>query len=529
MTLDTSLGAVCALFFVCLFVTVALTPIVMRLARRIDAVDRGGYRKVFQGEMPLLGGLAFAVPLVFSCLAIGILGHVIVRNWEWVWRNHRDSFDLLFTLASYRRECLTLAAGGIAIVVLGVLDDMKSLRARWKLLGQVVVALFVCLSGFALTSVTIPFVGTLNLGIGLGGILTVLWVVGLINAFNLIDGIDGLASGIALVGTCALVVLGVVQGNEFVTFVGAALAGCLTAFLFYNFPPARIFLGDTGSMFIGYTLAMMALIGAQKSETAMIILAPMLALSLPIFETLISMTRRYVGGVPVFAGDNLHTHHRLLRMGYSQPGVVLTLCGTGLLFAIAAIMSALIPENSKWVWFPYALYIGSLVNIAWLAGYLRPTNVRSLIERRHRNKVYQAFRKYAALRIHTGVRSGEAKPLLELCRCELGLRYIAVCVHDREQLIVSPSGSSRDEDWPSYDEVRIKSSDKKDVLVCYEFKHPPDQNLRHDVSLCLAGIFDSVRLERFCDARDTVETPVSTEEHPTVVRFKPGSKRGANE
>jgi len=486
---------ICVLFFGCLTATAALIPAVMRFARKIDAVDRGGYRKVFQGTMPLLGGLGIAVPLIVLGLAAGTAGHVIVGNWKWVYIHHKESFDLLFSFAGSRSKCITLAIGGIAVVVLGLTDDITGLRARWKLLGQIAIALFVCLSGYALTTVAIPFIGNVNFGVGLGGLLTILWVVGLINAFNLIDGVDGLAAGIALVGVGALVALSIIQENTFVTFTGAAIAGSLLAFLLYNFPPAKIFLGDTGSMFLGYTLATMSLMGAQKSEAAAIIFAPMLALSLPVFETLISVLRRYLRGVPLFAGDDRHTHHRLLSKGYSQPRVVLTLCTAALFLAAAAVMSALIPENSTWAWCSYALYGGTLAYITWLAGYLRPATFKRTFERREHNRIFQALGQYAALSLRADGQSGKTSLLLELCRHELGLRHIEVRMKSGVRLMVSTDGMKHDRTQASKEEMLVKSSDGRDILIWYEFERTPDDSRRQDVSLCLAGIFDQMVID----------------------------------
>lgn len=529
MTPEVLTHATWGLFLGCLLLTAALTPLAMRFARWVGAVDRGGYRKVYRGEMPLLGGLGVALPLVTLSLTAGISGHLIVHHWKWLWRNHREWFDLLFTLASNRGAWLTLAVGGVAIVVLGVIDDTKGMRARYKLLGQVAVALYVCLSGHALRTVAVPFLGVLDLGYVPGLLLTMFWVVGLINAFNLIDGIDGLATGIAFVGAAALVILSLIQENYYTTLVGAALAGSLLAFLFYNFPPARIFLGDTGSMFLGYALAMMSLMGSQKSEAAVIVFAPMLALSLPVFETLVSILRRYIGGVPVFAGDNLHTHHRLLRKGYSQPRVVLTLCGMGAILAAAAILSALIPEQSRWAWSPYALYFATLINIAWLAGYLRPTTLKAVLERRHRNRVFQALGRYAALRLSAGLRSVESSLLLELCRRELGLRHIEVRTPSGDCLVASPEKTDASRPRESAVELLVKSSEGQDVLVCYGFEHAPDAGRRQDVSQCLAGIFDGIRL----DSPDSVEEPAEVRAdrngHVNVVRFDVGSRRSMPE
>lgn len=512
------------LFF--LVITACLTPVVIRFARIIDAVDRGGYRKVFQGEMPLLGGLGLSVPLVTVSLLVGVAGHIILHNWTWIWLHHRQSFDLLYSIAESRDECITLAIGGIAITALGVADDVKGLRARWKLLGQMGVACFVCLSGFAITEVKTPFMGEVGLGIALGTFLTIFWIVGLINAFNLIDGIDGLASGIALVGTGAIAVLGIIQDNMFVAICGAALAGSLVAFLFFNFPPAKVFLGDTGSMFIGYILGMLTLTGAQKSETAVIIFAPLLALSLPIFETTVSVVRRYISGVPLFSGDSLHTHHRLLRKGYSQPGVVLTLCGTGLLLATAAIMSALIPEDSRWVWFPYALYLGSLVNVAWLAGYLRPANFEAILERRQRNKVLRAFARYTTLRLRAGLQNAHKEAFVDLCRRELGLHYLELRLEDNLALLVSPCVESDDKTSNLRDEIRVKSSSRQDIWIRYQFEHPPDQSMRQDISLCLASIFDGIVLETIVGTHEAAEELPPNTDQSALLRFDSKKKRG---
>jgi len=483
-------GFLLALFLGCLASTAALVPAVMRFARSIDAVDRGGYRKVFKGEMPLLGGLAIAVPAILLALVVSIAGHFIVRNWQWVWMNHRELFSPLFSLAGSRKQCLTFALGGAAILGLGLADDIKGLPARFKLLGQVVVALIVCFSGLLLQTVSIPFVGSIELGVGIGGLVTAFWVIGLINAFNLIDGIDGLAAGMGFIGAAALAVLSILQENTFVTFAGVALTGGLLGFLPYNFPPAKLFLGDTGSMFIGYALSVISLMGAQKSETAVIVFAPMLALSFPVFETLVSILRRYIRGVPVFVGDNFHTHHRLLRKGYSEPRVVLTLYGTGFLLSVAAVMSAVVPEDSYWSWCPYTLYFGTLLCIAWVAGYLRPTTFKTVLERRYQNRKLQALARYASLCLDVRMH-GKATLLLELCRNELGLLHIDVRMRNGDWFLASPGGPD-DKTKALPEQLLVKSADGQDILISYEFLHSPGPETRQDVSTCLARIFDGL-------------------------------------
>ncbi len=486
---------VAGLFFGCLLATVALIPLVMRFARRIDAVDRGGYRKVFQGAMPLLGGLGVALPLLLLGAGASVVCHLIFWNWDWVLRQFPGYFDFLYSQGVNRNDYVVFTLGGIAILALGLVDDTRGMRARWKLLGQLAVAALVCFSGYSVTRVTIPVVGTLELGIVLGGMLTIGWIIGMINAFNLIDGVDGLASGIALVGVAALVVLGIIQGNVFIIFVGTALAGSLLGFLFYNFPPARIFLGDTGSMFIGYSLAAMSLMGAQKFGAAVILLTPILALSFPIFETLISILRRYLRGVPIFAGDNHHTHHRLLGKGYSQPRVVLTLYGVAACLATAAVLSALIPLNSIWSGVPYALYAGALVYIAWLAGYLRPTAFRTIFERRQKNRLFHALANYAKQCLDNHGRCVERRLLLELCRHELGLRYIDVQLEDGVRLMASDGELPQADQAASSEKLRVKSSDDKDIFIRYAFTEEPSDNYRQDVVACLAGIFDQTVID----------------------------------
>lgn len=495
-----------ALFLGCLVATAALVPLVARVARKVDAVDRGGYRKVFEGAMPLLGGLAVALPLLLLGLISAVAGYLILSNWTMLRLQYPDHFGNLYGFASgYRTDCLILTLGAIGIIAVGLVDDTRGMRARYKLMGQVVVAAFVSFSGYALSSVSLPGIGTVDLGLALGGLVTMLWIVGLINAFNLIDGIDGLASGIAFIGAASLVALSLVQGNAFVTVAGAALAGGLLAFLFFNFPPARMFLGDTGSMFLGYALATLSLVSAQKSEAAVILIAPILALSFPIFETLVSILRRYLRGVPIFMGDNHHTHHRLLSKGYSQPRVVLTLYGVAFCLAAAAITAAVAPEDSLWIGLSYALFAGALAYIAWLAGYLRPTTFRRILERRRQNRVLHAFGAYAALCLNGRGRAVKTDLLLALCRHELGLVYLEVQLESGVTLMTSTDTDHDHSAASPAERLRVKSSDDENIFLLFAYDHPPDDNRRNDVTACLASIFDQMMLDRALHTRATAE------------------------
>ena len=487
-----------ALFLGSLLASFLLVPVVQWFARRVGAVDRGGYRKVFEGAMPLLGGLAVAIPLLALGLGTALAGYTIFEGGQWAWllRNYPEYFDPALDLASHRIQCLILTAGGVGILALGLVDDTRGMRARYKLAGQVAVALFVSTFGFSVSTVSLPLIGTIEFGMPLGVLLTAFWIVGLINAFNLIDGVDGLASGIAFMGAASLVVLSVIQGNVFVTYAGAALAGGLLAFLYYNFPPARIFLGDTGSMFLGYVLAALSLAGALKTEAAVILIAPVLALSFPIFETLVSIIRRYLRGVPIFMGDNHHTHHRLLSKGYSQPRVVLTLYSVAFFLAASAIMAAAAPEGSPWIAGSYALFCGTLVYIAWLAGYLRPTTFRRIAERRRRNRVLHSLSAYAALSLNGSGHAVDCDLLLALCRHELGLVHLELQRERGVSLMASTCEKHPGAAHAPKERLRVKSSDDENLFVLFEYETAPDDNRRNDVNACLATIFDQLMLDR---------------------------------
>jgi UDP-GlcNAc:undecaprenyl-phosphate GlcNAc-1-phosphate transferase len=280
--------------------------------------------------MPLLGGLGIALPFISVCL-LGVAGPT----------------GMLARLEKQKTDLIILAIGSSAILGLGLLDDIRGrLRVRYKLLAQLLVALFVCFSGRAIDTITLPALGRIELGLVLGAALTIFWIVGLTNAFNMIDGVDGLAAGVALISSIALAIISAINGATFVVLLCVALAGSLLAFLLFNFHPARIFLGDTGSMFLGFTLATIALLGSYKATGTIFILVPILAFGFPIFETLVSMLRRLIRGLPIFSPDSMHTHHRLLKRGFTQRQVVVMLYAASFLLLVAAVLSTLIMGKS---------------------------------------------------------------------------------------------------------------------------------------------------------------------------------------
>lgn len=460
------------LFFIAAFgCTVILTPLVIWLARLVGIVEKGDHRRINVKETPLMGGLAIAIPFVVACC----LGFT-------------KSFAVFFH-GIIPQDILILVVGCISITALGVIDDAFYLRARIKLLVQVLIASLIFVSSHTLTHIYVPFIGEVTFSAWIGGTLSIIWIVGLINAFNLIDGIDGLASGVALIAAITLAILGAIVGNVFVMVLFLALGGSLLGFLLFNFHPAKIFLGDTGSMFLGYTIAMLTLMGSYKSEMAVIVLAPLLTLGLPIFETFVSIIRRYLRGIPIFASDSLHTHHRLLSRGYSQRSVVLILYSVSLLLASWAIIDRLL--SPKWGWIPLSLFILTLAWIAWLAGYLRPKSFNKALQRRQHNALLNAFSKYIVMSFNAHRDTSNVQELLlRMCQIELRLKLLRVQTDSGQIIFDTGTVSSGD---PT-EKFKLGMTGGQGVEIMYQFNYAANELEKQDATTCLANIFSQIRI-----------------------------------
>jgi UDP-GlcNAc:undecaprenyl-phosphate GlcNAc-1-phosphate transferase len=328
-------------------VTWIVTPGVIRLARLLGAVDLPGGRRPHAQPTPRIGGLAVFVGFL-SGLAFA----------AWATGNLQSAPDVG---VSWRG--LAIAATGVLLV--GVLDDLRRVAFYWKFAAQLAAAAYVWTCGFRIEIITHPLGGDWELGL-LSLPLTLLWIVGITNAVNLIDGLDGLATGIALITTGAVAVIAFSGGRLGVTAASVALAGALVGFLRFNFNPAQVFLGDSGSMFLGFVLAVTSVRGSQKGPTAVAILVPLLVLGLPLLDTGLAVARRLYrlgdqgrrsghGTVRyvvnnfqhVFLPDREHIHHRLLDVGLSHRSAVLVLYVAGCTFALAAF--ALVLLKSLWM------------------------------------------------------------------------------------------------------------------------------------------------------------------------------------
>ncbi len=316
-----------AAFFISLIVSSILTPWIRRLAPKLGAVDLPSGRRVNKRIIPRLGGIAIAVGFLSPLIGLLFFDNKIA-----------DLFreDLL--------KVLGLCVGAVIICALGALDDWRGVRARHKLYVQIGVASFAYWCGFQIDAVHLPFLGDLEMGI-FAFPFTLFWIVGIINALNLIDGLDGLAGGLAFSACVVNIVVGLVSGNLLATLLAIALAGALLGFLVFNFNPASIFMGDSGSMFLGYVLGVSALFGF-KGTTAIGLLVPILALGVPILDTLTAIARRVISRRPIFASDRHHFHHRLLELGLTHRRAVLSL------YAISALLtgaSILVYVGKDWV------------------------------------------------------------------------------------------------------------------------------------------------------------------------------------
>ena len=246
------------------------------------------------------------------------------------WHHLAVSFGLSF------QTLLTILLPGCLIFALGLYDDIHSVSPYTKVAVQAVAGAMLFAGGLRILDLPVLF-GTRHLPWFLGLPLTVLWVLAITNAFNLIDGLDGLAAGSALFSTMVVFAVALVSGSSLGSLMALVLAGSILGFLRFNFSPATIFLGDCGSLFIGFMLSALALQGAQKAPTIIAVAIPVVSFGLPILETALSIVRRYLGGRPVFTADREHIHHKLLQRGLSHRQVVITLYAVSALFALLSL------------------------------------------------------------------------------------------------------------------------------------------------------------------------------------------------
>ncbi len=316
----------------------ALTPLVKKLALRVGAVDKPDPRKVHKTLMPRMGGLA-----IFLAFTVGVL----------LW-------------GGLSLRVIGLLISSAMIVALGIVDDIHSLSPRLKLLGQLLASVVLVSFGVYVKFLSNPLgEGMLDLG-WLGVLVTIIWLVGITNAVNLIDGLDGLASGWSAISALTMALTSLLSGELWAGVLAVFLAMAALGFLKHNFHPASIFMGDTGSMFLGFALGALSIMSFSKGATVMTVFIPILILGVPIFDTSFAIFRRVRSHKPVFQADKGHLHHRLLSLGLSHRQTVLVIYGITLVFSALALLLTLLTTTQSII-----LLLIVLVLILLLANRLR--------------------------------------------------------------------------------------------------------------------------------------------------------------
>ena len=308
-----------AILVISALVSFGVTPWVLRLARMWGAMDIPDARKVHKEPMARLGGLAVFLGFCSPWAGFYLLDNLVSATFQ-----------------NYERLFLSLVIGASLMLVLGIYDDIRGCNALQKFAVQIVTAIGLYYGGFQITVLSNPFGPVIHLG-WLSMPVSVLWIVGLTNAVNLLDGIDGLAVGVTGCLALSLALINIMTGNIIVALLTLCLAGACFGFLPHNFSPARIFMGDSGSLFIGVVLACISILSLFKVTTVTFILVPMMLFGLPLFDTTSVFIGRLLRGVPLFRADKTHIHHRLLRLGWTHQRAALLLYAITLALGAVAI------------------------------------------------------------------------------------------------------------------------------------------------------------------------------------------------
>lgn len=337
-------------FIVAFAVVLLSTPHVIRLAWKLDAVDKPEPRRVNKIPLPRLGGLA-----IVAAFWVGTLSFVALD-----------------------RQVLGLVLGSAVIVAIGVIDDIKGLSPWVKLAVQAAAALTTIHYGYQIEWIRNPL-GSGYLYLEDWSIpITLLWIVGVTNALNFIDGLDGLAAGVTAISSLTLLVVAMYQGFASVVVMMAALAGSTLAFLRFNFNPARIIMGDSGALFLGFVLANLSIVGVMKSATTIALVVPVMALGLPLTDTALAVMRRLRNGKSPFYADRGHLHHRLLDdYGCSQRQAVSILYGFSLILGIAAIALTSLPYRQALL-ICASLFVVALVSLWVILRALKTSSAKQI-------------------------------------------------------------------------------------------------------------------------------------------------------
>jgi UDP-GlcNAc:undecaprenyl-phosphate GlcNAc-1-phosphate transferase len=355
------------LFFISLFTSLIITPLIQLVAKKLNIFDFPSDRKIHKKPMPLLGGIPIFIAFNLA-IFFGIL------------------FNFQYLKKFYTPKWKLILISQLIILGIGIFDDIKRVKPGIKLLFQIFAGSLLILFGFGIHVITNPFTGNpIHLGL-LSIPITIIWLVGITNALNLVDGLDGLAAGTAFIACVTIFGVSYIYQNIGIALISLILAGSVLGFLRYNFHPAKIFLGDSGSLMLGFLLAFLSIEGSLKGATLAAVLAPILVLGFPIMDTLLSMIRRFLRpiihlvdypnenkevraiffrGSSLFEADKDHIHHRLLKIGFSQRKAVIILYGICIILCGLAFITV-IWKNINITLFLIAIIIASFIGIKTL-------------------------------------------------------------------------------------------------------------------------------------------------------------------
>lgn len=306
-----------------------LTPVIIVLSHKFNWFDTKDERKIHKGNIPRIGGIAIFGSLVISGLIAPIIGSGIIGTW--------------ISPLKKLTPNLFLTLGGLIIFLTGLVDDFKSMRARHKFLLQIAAGILACAGGAVIHRIMIPFFWVqLELGI-FAWPITVLWIVGIINALNLIDGMDGLSGTISLVAALVYGIVFLLDAKFMLSIMCFTLAGGISGFMFFNFPPAQIFMGDSGALFLGYFLGAIPLAASPESGGSLIL--PLTLLVIPIGDVIAAIIRRNRDGIAFFEPDRQHLHHKLLNMGMDERWILSMVCIFSFFFGVCTILQHFLPAR----------------------------------------------------------------------------------------------------------------------------------------------------------------------------------------
>ena len=347
-------GDIAIAFLLAFIIAFMTTPYMIKIAKKVGAVDiPKDKRRMHKKEMPKFGG-----PAVILGFLVSVTYLIIVMSME-----HTIN---LFDTEQYGMKLLGMFFGILVISIVCIVDDIKTIKPWMKLLGQTIAAIIVVSFGVRISDISLPFLNFSEINEIISIVITIGWIIGVTNAINLIDGLDGLSSGISVISAVSLLIIFVLNGSPLISIVLiTALAGALVGFLPFNFAPAKTFIGDTGSNFLGFMLSVVSILGVAKTYTAAVIVLPVIVLGLPIFDVIFAIIRRIIKGKSikaVFKPDKGHLHHKLVAKGFTQKQAVLILYG---LSASLGMFAIILFDSGIWKALSFLLMIIAAVALGY--------------------------------------------------------------------------------------------------------------------------------------------------------------------